>query len=361
MKLFFDSMKFLFSVIAAYVGIRAVVNSSKSAKLSAESVRIATESIRVTKEKEQREQSPHLIALSESIEIPLTIPMYKKRIENLKLNVNTSLINHYDKDFYRQAKDPEYIKGLTDEEYIDIQEYIKEIEKFKEYLTEIRKFRLDYRETEHSISVFNSGKGTAVNIEYEFIFENREEFIGYSFLAKHDNPSLRSIPRYSIEIFHTIGDEIPMLSVANLNIENEVSKLSPLTGHNEGYYPIYQNETINFSVVPSGETRLLQIPVAFSILMKHYIICKYYKQYFNHDLMFLNEIIDVFREEKAILPKAKIIIRYTDDELTRSISNKKDKVELVYQLELKESKLIFKDDTISNIYLEAKYVGSKKS
>jgi len=64
-------MKFLFSAIAAYVGITAVRNSTKS-------VNIATESIRVIKEKELREQSSHPIVLSFIAKFSYRAPMYEK-------------------------------------------------------------------------------------------------------------------------------------------------------------------------------------------------------------------------------------------------------------------------------------------
>lgn len=57
------------TAIAASVGIGTIINSTRSASISAES-------IRVTKEKEQREQSPHILALSVSLKIPLSAPMY---------------------------------------------------------------------------------------------------------------------------------------------------------------------------------------------------------------------------------------------------------------------------------------------
>lgn len=72
MNFFFECMKFLFSVIAAYVGIRAVRNSTKS-------VDIATESIRVSKEKELREQSSHIIVASIIDKFPFNAPFYKQK------------------------------------------------------------------------------------------------------------------------------------------------------------------------------------------------------------------------------------------------------------------------------------------
>lgn len=92
------------------------------------------------------------------------------------------------------------------------------------------------------------------------------------------------------------------------------------------------------------------------------MICQHYKK--NYVLVhsdFSIETVSIYKEEEAILPKGKVTIRYTDDELTRADNSKKDKIELVYEICFKETKINFFENTISNIFLEAKYVSTKKS
>ncbi len=139
MNFFFECMKFLFSAIAAYVGITAVRNSTKS-------VNIATESIRVIKEKELREQSSHPIVLSFIAKFSYRAPMYEK---NVSYNFPREIIN-----------------GSISEEkegrVRDNQRYIKNV---KESLVKQDAY-------EHYLELFNTLKGSYVNLEYEFSFVN---------------------------------------------------------------------------------------------------------------------------------------------------------------------------------------------
>lgn len=362
MNFFFESMKFLFSVIAAYVGIRAVVNSSKSAKLSAESVRIATESIRVTKEKELREQSPHLIALSESLEIPVATPIFKelpdysfpqidKIIENDTLIYRDDVLNYIsnkgnNKLFFIDEDKERYYKQL-----LDLKQFVKS------YLD--NKFK--FQETNHFISVLNSGKGTAVNIEYEFIFENIDAYSEYEFNSYPGFFTSSTIPIYKLKV-DNINDTEPCIYVTDQKLTKDKYVFDQYKSVSMADYIISHDNIVYLNVLPPGEEHKFPIPIVFSIITKHYVLCNFYQNFYSNNLSDVAR--DHFRpylEEKIEPPKGKLIIRYVDDELSRLDDISKDKIELIFSLSVKKTDINFNEGILSNVFLETNYISSKKS
>lgn len=361
MNFFFECMKFLFSVVAAYVGIRAVVNSSKSAKLSAESVRIATESIRVTKEKEQREQSPHLIALSESFEIPLAAPIFRKIPDYSFPNIDRIIHND---NFEYHEEVMEYIDEKKEKRAIftdlDKERYYQQhldLENFSESYLENR---FKSHETAHFISILNSGKGTAVNIEYEFIFENIATFNEYKFNSYPGFSTSRNTPRYILEV-DNINEKNPRISVSDLRLAKDRYYLGYYDDLSKEDYIIVNGNIVYLNVLPPGKEHKFPIPMIFSIITKHYIICKFYQKFYLDNLSSLaRDDFAPYLEEKLEAPKGKLIIRYIDDELSRLDNTSKNKIELDFSLSIRETEINPNEGILSNIFLETNFISSRK-
>ncbi len=361
MNLFFESMKFLFSIIAAYVGIRAVVNSTKSAKLSAESVRIATESIRVTKEKELREQSPHLIALSESLEIPLATPVFKQlpdysfpQIDKLKNGTHNYLIEVLNYISDKENNMPYPIDENKERYYDQHLELGKFIEAYKDN-------RFESQETNHFISVLNSGKGTAVNIEYEFIFENIDAYSEYEFNSYPGFSTSSNTPIYKLKV-DNINETEPRIYVSDLRLTKNMYSIDYYDSVSEADYIISSGNIVYLNVLPPGEKHNFPIPMIFSIITKHYILCNFYQNFYSNNPSDLAR--DHFRpylEEKIEPPKGRLIIRYIDDELSRLDDISKDKIELIFSLSVKKTNINSNKGILSNVFLETNYISSKKS
>lgn len=347
------------TAIAGSVGIGTIINTTRTASMS-------SESMRVTKEKEIREQSPHLIALSESLKIPLTAPMYKEFLQDEY--PDTTYLNKHTKDFYKhlnevREKNKNNPSILLNRNMEALEEYEKSVELFSAYMNKVISNKIKFRDAEHFISVVNSGKGTAVNIEYEFIFENYKKFSGYQFSSILKHPAYKDIPKYSISVEEIKQNGMtPYFKMVDGHLTNDVSRLSAYRGADEAYYPIGDDHTIYLNVISSGESHNFPVPIAFSVLAKHYMICKYFKE--EYTLVFSDfskETIETYINAKPIMPEGKIIIRYTDDEVARTNPNKKNKIELIYKVQLKETTLDFFENVISNVYLEVSYVSSKTS
>lgn len=362
MNLFFESMKFLFSVIAAYVGIRAVVNSSKSAKLSADSVRIATESIRVTKEKELREQSPHLIALSESLEIPVATPIFKE-LPDYSFPQIDKLIENDTPDYLDDVL--KYISNKENNKFFlldeDKEKYYKQhldLEKFvKSYLDN----RFKFQETNHFISMLNSGKGTAVNIEYEFIFENIDTYSEYEFNSYPGFLTSSNTPTYKLKI-DNINDTEPRIYVTDLRLTKDKYFFDYYDSVSEVDYIISPGNIVYLNVLPPGEKHNFPIPMIFSIITKHYILCNFFQNfYLNSPSDLARDHFRPYLEEKLEPPKGKLIIRYIDDELSRLNDISKNKIELIFSLSVKKTNINSNEGMLSNVFLETNYISSKKS
>lgn len=345
--------------LAALVGVGTVYNSTRSSSSAAHSLKLSID-------KENREQSSHLIALSESLEIPLVAPIHKKSFK--EDYPDTTLLRGGQVDYYKKLKNyidnnQDNIEVIFGEQALRLERYNEAVKEFDKYMNKVIKNILQPRETEHFLSVLNSGKGTSVNIEYEFSFENLKEFSGYEFSSINDEPTFRNTPSYSISI-GIIDDEseLPFIKVTDGDLTRDIKEMSQYFGFDEANYLLDDSHIMYLNLVSPGESHSFPIPSSFSVLAKHYMICKHYKEnYILSDSELSPQTITSFKEAKVIMPKGKVLIRYTDDEITRTDSKSGGQIELVYEICFKETTLNFYDDTISNVYLEAKYISTKKS
>lgn len=339
------------TAIAASVGIGTIINSTRSASISAESMR-------VTKEKEQREQSPHILALSVSLEIPLTAPIYKNHPKELPPDINLLSVKNY-----REHKEIiEFVEDNKDNNQIDLElrEYYNQFLEYEEFVRNLNENKFDYAESSDFISVLNSGKGTATNLEYEFIFENIAMFSNYKFDSSFSALSSSNVPVYSICVENT-SQKNSKIIVSDLKIPEEYYSISYFNEPNVSVFPIKDKETVYLNVLPSDEEYQFPIPMIFSIMVKHFCICKHYQDSFRDSKShnYFRHILKEYLNEKLEKPKGKIIIRYTDDEINRLKNSKKRKVELTFDLLIKETNLNIRNEVISNIFLETNFVSKR--
>ncbi|QNR22485.1 hypothetical protein HNY42_15915 (plasmid) [Exiguobacterium sp. Helios] len=328
-KFFFESMKFIFSFIAAYVGIRAVVNSSRSAALSAESVRIATESIEFNKNKEKTDQSSHLIAFS--------------LISRIKFNVP----NYVEKPIISLGKSFDYRSKYLNSMIVYIRNKRFNIYKSNEF--------------PYSLEIFNSGKGAAINLEYTFSYVNLTEFKDYYFkttkaLISHD------FPGYSFELIQK--ENIDLIRIKDFEIQNrlddmkmELIKYDEEDEFYEAYKEMKDSAVFEYAIhnfipeykdiIKSQDSVNFNIPTEFTILCNHYINVQRMAQelriHKNKD--FDMEIFNIIKN--LPIPTAVIKIRYYDESLIRSGQYNFDKRnELQYNVKLKnnfDSNFVTKD------------------
>ncbi|WP_215085568.1 hypothetical protein [Exiguobacterium sp. s78] len=343
--------KFAITILGVAVGIGTVINSTRSAKAAAES-------IRVTKEKELREQSPHLLALSESLEIPLGAPMYKKYFDESPPDV--SLLS---RENYRSHKEIiEIVEENKDNRHLNIEyiEYYKQYLDYEKFIRNLNNNKFDFNEISNFISVLNTGKGTATNLEYEFIFENINVFSRYKFDSSYSASLSSNVPIYSI-LVEDISTKNALIRVSDLKIPEEYHAISYFQEDNVSEYLIKKEEKVYLNVLPSNKEHQFPIPMMFSIMVKHYVICKYYqdtiKEIKNYN--YLHHLLDTYINEKIEIPKGKIVIRYMDGEIIRLNNGKKRKVELTFDLLLKETSFNISNGIISNVFLETNFVSER--
>lgn len=330
MAFFFESMKFLFSVIAAYVGITAVRNSTKS-------VNIATESIRVTKEKELREQSSHPIVLSLIAKFPYRAPMYEK---NISYNF------------------PGRSKIGSNRETIEVK-----TRKNQQFINTIKDSLVKQDTYDCSLEVVNTGKGSCVNLEYEFKFINLKEFVGYS--VKYENPTdienHTRIPSYSLNL----NEHKRIFEITT--IDNHIAKFVETIDMGEEFKSFaivnslkFDKKTTirNYSYLESGKKMELPIPNEFIVLSRHYALVEILKRKVKNNEMFstLLPSIEPLLKSNPIMPIGIITISFYDESLIRTGAYSADKkTKIAYSVSIKESAINIYDDEFE-MYLEANLI-----
>jgi len=306
--IFFEAMKFLFSIIAAYVGIRAVVNSSKSAALSAESVRIASESMRVTKEKELREQSSHLVPVSPTGKFTLSIPNTKEEL--IKSNFYDPSLGRHDVSSHSLLQVKNRYKSH------DLSKVI--------------------------INTLNVGKGTCINLEYTFRIKNIKEYSGYYYSNQIFKSVVSHFDQYNLSIeyqeselieksgivlrFKDVGMATAMERVNIPQFEIENASNSVVVIEKESYV-----KYMGF-VKPQSEIEL-PIPNEFMILCKQYLIAK--NNFILEDLR--NDQNQIKSNSRPIRPIGEVVLKYHDESLIRSGELSPDKKSVLeYTIVLKD-------------------------
>ncbi|WP_215085572.1 hypothetical protein [Exiguobacterium sp. s78] len=349
-------MKFLFSVIAAYVGIRAVVNSTKSAKLSAESVRIATESIRVTKEKDLREQSAHPIILSLIETFPYNAPLYKEKVQ-YKFPVKTIIEEVDDDDFIGQ------LNYESDKAYFE-KDFKRHV---KAFVSNLNSLKYERSSIANEIEIKNVGKGSCVNLNYEFIFENKYQFDDYNINPPKNNliPP-KNVPSYQMnvkkykdffEIVITDNHLANFMSSINVEWEDIEKNFIESSLKNNIIFP-EKNIFTNYNFLESNGTCKVPIPNEFIILSKHYAIMNILRNQQKNKEMhnIVASSVSSIIEANLIKPVGIINLSFYDESLIRSgeyTSDKKNR--LTYNVAVNENATILKGDEFV-IYLEANLI-----
>ncbi|WP_373954470.1 hypothetical protein QNN95_07365 [Exiguobacterium acetylicum] len=301
------------TVLAITAAVGTLVSSARSAKSSSASVLIASESIKITKNKDLREQTSHLIPLSKIDAWPLNAPFYNK------------LFN------YR-------IDELIDLGRIDPNEEKEEyLEKTHEHIFEKASFT-------PIVNLINIGKGSCVNLEYSFEFQNLEEFQNYSvktdytYLEEGTFEEFEPFP-YAINI-----DENYDLMFKDLYIERYVNEKYPewkekgnKTNFNYKLKRVYTTEYINI-MKPDDEISI-KIPNEFIILCRHYLNMSYYFKKISNNESVLGakkEYFEQWKKENHIKPIGLLKIVFFEESLIKLGEMNPDKrTEYTYKVSIK--------------------------
>lgn len=301
------------TVLGVTVGIGTVVNSARSAKMS-------TESIKLTKEKDLEEKSSHLIVLSLNGEFSYNSPMYSQEVV-------------YDFPSYYPL-----IEFLSSESQINKNQKASSKEVIN-HIKILRQHMYQDAKDNHCIVIHNSGKGIAVNLEYNFLFKNAEEFIGYNFLNNKDfyinNSFENMVFNYQLGIYQHSESE-QFIVMADKQIQREMKK-NPIFSEKDiseesihlikinKHYQKYNN------ILLSKEKICFPIPNSFMILCKHYILYKnlFEKQDDN------SQINNVYNPPP--IPQGEISITFSDESKIRSGKySSSHRSKLTYKVFLKE-------------------------
>lgn len=344
------------TAIAASVGIGTIVNSTRSASISAESMR-------VTKAKDIREQSSHPIVLSLIEIFPYNMPLYTKKVDyHFPTKISLELLEIDDDDFIGkmqfEADKPSFERTFNKE----VKELISNLDSVKYQISTIP----------NEMEIKNVGKGSCVNLNYEFIFKNIREFDGYNVnLAKINNklkidvPSYRIIVKKDTDSFHMTITDNHLINFMNdididyLNIEKNIINQSM----NSSIVFSEKNIFRNHNFLESNGTWNVPIPNEFVILSKHYAIMKILSnQLKNKELDYtITPFTSTFLEGNLIKPIGVINLTFYDESLIRTgeySSGKKTR--LTYNVMLNEDATILKGNEFI-MYLEANLIKPETS
>ncbi|WP_373954465.1 hypothetical protein QNN95_07355 [Exiguobacterium acetylicum] len=335
-------MKFLFSVIAAYVGIKAVRNSTKS-------VNIATESIRVTKEKELREQSSHPIILSLIDNFPYVAPLYKRKV----------LYNFPSESSEHSQTRVKYGELTTLKKLYEKQDRDQDIA----FLLRLKNELYSQFENGNHLKVINTGKGSCVNLEYEFSFSNLEKFNGYIVTYPMAKEVMRSsiIPSYELKVkrynkFYELAViDNHLIDFIDKLYEDPVYKSSEL----EKTLKITSKSTFrNYSYLGAGENLSVPLPNEFVILSKHYAISNILKNKVENNEMYSSIIpsIEPLIKSDPVKPIGIVTLTFYDESLIRTGEySSNERTKMIYKVMINENAIRFNEDEFE-MNLEAQLV-----
>lgn len=319
------------TALAATVGIGTVINSSRSMEL--------------TRKKDQREQSAHLMLLSYSGDMPMSAPMYDEyvyyKIPGTKINPISP--NHSDKNLYIQS-------GKTTES--------QNRDKLLEYGYSLSDKRINFnKDKEKILKLMNTGKGASINVEVVFLISNIDKLNNYSmgFPSEHVETDTNRVA-YSMNI-ESAGERYVVsyqdLRLSNLFDYNLLSEDEINLEKNFNYLFDKENGTLYKDVIMPGNSMDILIPHAFYMLCKHYIIIQSTKRRDGGNPLYSKEYDNIL-ETEFIKPEGEIRISFMDENLIRTGSYDPDsRQELVYSLELKDTKFEIVNNGYVGFYLEA--------
>lgn len=229
------------TAIAGSVGIGTIINSTRSASSAAES-------IRVTKDRDAREQSSHIIAVSPVGAFPIDLPQYRRWVSH---SLDTKRAVQIDNVFIGTA------------------------------IAEAQNSKLSPVMSDIGFTVFNSGKGACLNLEYDFTITNVSNFRDYKFNFD-ENDVLKEFPSYSFEVLlteHGYGH----IEIFNEWIRKGLLKIghSELSALEEAYnsFDLKSKPTKRYhEMINSGVEVNFNIPSNFIILCRQYLIVKHLKK-----------------------------------------------------------------------------------
>ncbi|WP_026831515.1 hypothetical protein [Exiguobacterium undae] len=319
------------TALAATVGIGTVINSSKSMEL--------------TKKKDQREQSAHIMLLSYTGQVGLSAPMYDDHIKYRlpKMKINPINRTHADKNLF-----------LVNEEATEL----KNRETLLEYAYSLSSKRVNFdKESEKTLKLMNTGKGASVNVEIIFSISNIDELNNYSmkFPSQHIESDTDHVA-YSINIEKS-GERYEIsyqdARLSNLFEQNLLTNEEVDSEKAFNYLVDKEYGTLFKEVIMPGENSEILIPHPFYMLCKHYIVVQAIKNKYGNNPLYRNEYDNILNTH-FIKPIGEIKISFMDENLIRTGSYDPDsRQELIYSLELKDTRFEIQKNGYIGFYLEA--------
>ncbi|MER2009337.1 MAG: hypothetical protein ABS939_17950 [Psychrobacillus sp.] len=232
------------TAIAGSVGIGTIINSTRSASSAAES-------IRATKDRDTREQSSHIIAVSPIGQFPIDLPHYKRSVSQQLDTKRTVKFDHF---FIGQA------------------------------IAEAQNSRLSPVMSDIGFTVFNSGKGSCLNLEYDFTIANTFNFRGYTFNFD-ENDVLEEFPSYSFE-FLLNKKGYGEIKILNEWVRKGLLKIgqSEVDALEEAYssFELKPKPTKRYhEMINSGAEVKFNLPSNFTILCRQYLVVKHLQKLIN--------------------------------------------------------------------------------
>lgn len=319
------------TALAATVGIGTVINSSKSMEL--------------TRKKDQREQSAHIMLLSYSGEVPLSAPMYDEYVfyKRPVKRINPISRNHADKNLFLESEKSTE-SGNRDDLLV--------------YAFSLSNKRINFdKDPEKTLKLMNTGKGASINVEVIFSIGNIDELNNYAmeFPTNHVESDTDHVA-YSMNIGKS-GERYEVsyqdVRLSNLFDKNLLSDEELNTEKNFNYLVKKDYGTLFKDVIMPGANLEILIPHSFYMLCKHYVVVQAIKNRYGNNPLYFNEYDNILNTN-FIKPKGEIKISFMDENLIRTGSYDPDsRQELVYSLELKDTKFEIQRNGYIGFYLEA--------
>lgn len=310
------------TALAGTVGIGTVINSSRSTKISAESMN-------TTKQKEIREQSSHLILVSSFDYFKNSAPFYKEAIAY---------------EFPSDDLSGEY-RILSKENIRDSQMQRVNFIQSKRYIP---------NKSDHCLKMINTGKGTCVNLEYKFIFNNNHEYKDH--MIEKPNKILTSVLDLPSSYYLSVKelDTELFAEFTDVNLKRYLDSAisihydSDLISHKFCLKKEYLTQYIDI-LSPSDQIEI-KIPNEFIVMCKHYEFIRNLKV--NRFSDSLKNYSRHLMKNDPIKPIGEIHFTYYDESLIRTGEYlPEEKSMMKYQVVLKDIDVLANDENL-RYYLE---------
>lgn len=204
----------------------------------------------------------------------------------------------------------------------------------------------------------NNGKGSSVNIKYEFTFENISDFIDYQIPYPKEEIFITSkYPSYQLKVIDK--NEYYEISISDNHLLvylNPTNMKKPSVSHysTKNYYYYKNQKHIEYkSYLNPSEKMKVRLPNEFMILCKHYVLQYYVKDNPDHLNPVIKARVQPLIDSPLIKPKGKITVSFYDESLIRTGEySPEQRTVLEYEVGLKDEAIKKINNNEISFYLE---------